>query len=270
MSPHQQTVGIDAVRGTGHQSAVILPQLYFQFLHFMGLHRQNLVHLIRHSLSQNVEIKHIVQFYTFQFRKQSGAWKAPVAGYNRMASHTAHRQGASFNMAYALLQHGFAGSVVDGQKRIDAGNLNIAHGSLDIDAELFFIDLPLFICEGPALGFFLGQSFVIRLGVLPQGFSGFLIHGLCLLHIAYHCLGLVISVPQTAYSGIEEQNHADQKEKGQQPHDNPPPQEKLCRSGRLFFRPCRVSSSFLPLISGHNLSSCGSCGKGQFLLPQSK
>ena len=98
MPPDQKPVGVDAVGGAGHQGAEILPFDDPQRARLLGLHDQDLIHLIGQHLVQHPEQEHIPLLQLVQVGEQLGAGKSPVAGEDAVGALAAHRQAGPFQV----------------------------------------------------------------------------------------------------------------------------------------------------------------------------
>ena len=134
MPAHEHAVRIDAVRRTGHKSAVIFGFEYLEITQVRGLNDTDLIHLISDRPVEDRHGKCISGSHFIQIREQPGAWQAPVAGYDAVRALATDRQRRAGQVPDRNLEYRFIRTVIDRQRYVDLGDFNIPHnpGTVDI------------------------------------------------------------------------------------------------------------------------------------------
>ena len=100
----QQAVGIDAVGGAGDQRTQVPALDDRQFIHFLGLHDADLVHLVGEGLVEDIQHEIVALFKLVKVSEQPCGGQAPVAGKDTVGALAADRQAGPFQMANGDLQ----------------------------------------------------------------------------------------------------------------------------------------------------------------------
>ena len=99
MASHQQSVGIDPERGTGHQRYIVLAFLNLQQTRVRGQYRVDAVHFVGQCVAQYMDVEHIALCKLVDVRKQLGTRHAAVGRQYRVGAAAAHWQGSPYHMA---------------------------------------------------------------------------------------------------------------------------------------------------------------------------
>lgn len=129
----QEPVGIDSVRGTGHQGGIVLPLRNAEAVRLVGLHRLYLRHPIRQLLSQGMQIEKVALPQLFQVVEQLESRIPGVGRDHRMGRGSPYGQAGLGKMARALRKDLLIGSVIDRQIYLDLGDPNDSHDSVPFE-----------------------------------------------------------------------------------------------------------------------------------------
>ena len=102
VSPHQQTVRIDAVRSTSEKCTVILAFDNFQKLGFIGCYCFNINNFIGKDTVENVNIKNLAFLHLVKFCKHIGRRETCVTCNNAVSTFSADRQRGIFKRTTAF------------------------------------------------------------------------------------------------------------------------------------------------------------------------
>lgn len=140
VSPHQQTVRVDAVGRAGHERDQVLSLLDLQSRDLGRQHDRDLVDLIGVRLVKNPNDEGIPLDQLVEVREELGRWKSPVTGQDGVRAFPADGKRASFDMAGGDLKDGVGHAVVDRKRDLDLLDFDIAHdaGSGDVEDLVIF------------------------------------------------------------------------------------------------------------------------------------
>ena len=148
-------MGIHTKRCAGNQSAMICTLGNSQVCGVIRKNGFDLINLIGHSFTQDIQVEHIANFHLVQVREHFLGCHARVGSQNSMGILTANRQRATQQMTNASLQSGFICSMVDGQSHLDLGDLHISHNAVSCN-----IELVLIIFGGPEERFIVKRIYI--------------------------------------------------------------------------------------------------------------
>ena len=236
-------MGIDAVGRTGDKGAEVLPFCDLEDLHLVGIDDDDLVDLIGQGLVEDAHEEDVAQLDLIEVGEELGAGQAAMARQNAMAGRAADGKRRALDMADGDLQYGGVDAVVDRQRHLDVGDLDIAHDAAARDIQQAFVFGALVVAHHIAV-VFVGQGSIVVEGVLPDvGIVDLVDLGDHLCIVGDH-LRLMQGVPIVGEAGIQQQGQPCKKDDEQ-------------KNGRdIFLEKVHILTGFsLPLHPGEkNLS----------------
>ena len=223
-SAHQQSMGIDAIRGTGHECTQVQPGLNLQFAQVCRLNHGDFIDLVGQGLVQDGEIEHIPDFHDVQVTEESRGGKATVSTQHAMTAirdlvkvlfvrmETSHRERRAFDMAHGGLQYAFACTVIQRQVDIRSGDGDIAHIAGTVHVEEGFVIADFLLIQEPSV-LFLHQGFIIGEGTVPDTLILLIINLGDLFSIADNRAGLMEGIPVFTEGRVNEQTQSDKENK---------------------------------------------------------
>ena len=127
VATHQQSVGVDAKRRTGHQRYIVLAILDLQQRCVCGQYRVDGVYLVCQHLAQHMDVKRVVRRKLVNIRKQLAGCHATVGRQHRVGAAAAHRQGCADHMTHGTLQRVRVRATLHRQVYVDLGDVYIGH-----------------------------------------------------------------------------------------------------------------------------------------------
>ncbi len=136
MPPHEQTLGVHAVGRARHECDEVLALHGLQRLGLVGVHHEDLVHLVGKRAVEHVQIEMVALLELVEVGEEARARQAAMRRKHAVGGLAADGQGRALQMPHAAGQRLLGGAVVDGQRLADLGNLDIAHHPVAAEGKL--------------------------------------------------------------------------------------------------------------------------------------
>lgn len=206
---------IYAIGGAGYKGAVILGGVDGERIHLIRKDYQNLVDLIGIGLIENLDYEGVTKGEAVKVGEELGRGQTTVPGKDGMTASAADREGGALDMTDSYLEHGFIGSVIDGERAADDGDFDIAEDAVAGDIEKRFILGAFLVGHGISI-LFLNEGLIIGVGGFKKLVIFIIIHIGNFFGIDGDCPCLVEGIPIIADRGIKHQSQTGKKSEEEQ------------------------------------------------------